>query len=329
MKQSQFEAEQAVVWAEYRGLLEALDQSWPKRRPNVQLQHFPRLFRRLCGHYALARSRGYSPGLVNELQELVHRGYRQLYRSQRDWLGGTLAFLSIGFPRTLRRHAWAFWLSVAIFFGPMLAMGLASYGNSEAIYSILDAGQVAEMESMYDPTNRKPGRNPERQANTDFAMFGFYVMNNVGVAFRTFAGGLFFGLGSLFFLGLNGLVVGGVAGHLSQLGYGETFWPFVSGHGALELTAIAISGAAGLLLAAALFAPGRRRRLDALRTNAAEAAKLITGAMIMLVLAAIIEGFWSASPIATQFKYLFGGCWWLLVALYLALAGRRGGADAD
>lgn len=329
MRQSQFEEEQAAVWTQYLELLEALERSWSRGRSRLPLQRFPRLFRRLCGDYALARSRGYSPGLVNELHGLVHRGYRQLYRSRRDWLGGTLAFLSSGFPRTLRRHAWAFWLSVALFFGPMLAMGFASYGDSDAIYSILDAGQVADMEAMYDPGSDKPGRSLERQADTDFAMFGFYVMNNVSVAFRTFAGGIFLGLGSLLFLGLNGLVIGSVAGHLTQLGYGETFWPFVSGHGALELTAIAIAGAAGLLLAAALLAPGRRRRLDALRANAAEAVQLVTGAMIMLVLAAIIEGFWSASPVAPQIKYFAGAIWWLLVALYLTLAGRRGGSGGD
>ncbi len=328
MKQSGFEAEQSAVWTEYRDLLDALEQPWRNRRRAVPLQRFPRLFRHLCGHYALARSRGYSPGLVTELHTLVQRGYRQLYRSRRDWLGGMLRFLSRGFPRTLRLHAWAFWLSILCFFGPMLAMGVASYGDSEAIYSLLEPMQVAEMESSYDPTNRKPGRGLDRQADTDFAMFGFYVMNNVSVSFRTFAGGIFLGLGSLFFLGFNGLVIGAAAGHLTQLGYGVTFWPFVSGHSALELTAIAISGAAGLLLAAALLAPGRRRRLDALRENASEAIKLVTGAMIMLVLAAIIEGFWSAAPAEATVKYVFGGIAWLLVILYLTLAGR-GGPDAD
>jgi uncharacterized membrane protein SpoIIM required for sporulation len=324
LKQSQFETEQADLWGEYRKLLQALEGPGPKRSHSLPLERFPRLFRRLCGHYALARSRGYSPGLVAELHELVRRGYRQLHRHRLDWLGGTLSFLSRGFPRTLRRHAWAFWLAAALFFGPMLAMGLASYGNSAAIYSLLDPARVAQMESMYDPTNRKPGRTAERQADTDFAMFGFYVMNNVSIAFRTFAGGIFLGLGSLFFLGFNGLVIGAVGGHLTQLGFGETFWPFVSGHAALELTAIAISGAAGLLLAAALIAPGRRRRLEALRGNAREAVKLVAGAMVMLVLAAAVEGFWSGSGSADPIKYLVGIFWWLLVVLYLALAGRGG-----
>jgi uncharacterized membrane protein SpoIIM required for sporulation len=324
VRQSRFEADQAATWAEYRRLLEALEAPPHKRSATLPLQRFPSLFRLLCGHYALARSRGYSPGLVSELHDLVRRGHAQLYRHRQDWLERSLWFLTAGFPRTLRRHVWAFWLSAAVFFGPMLLMGLTSYQDSEIIYSLLDPSTVAGMETMYDPANRKPGRSAERQADTDFAMFGYYVMNNVGIAFRTFAGGILFGLGSLFFLAFNGLVIGAVGGHLTQLGFGATFWPFVSGHGPLELTAIAIAGAAGLLLAAALLAPGRRRRLDALRERAGEAVKLVTGAMIMLVLAAVNEGFWSASPTPAAAKYLVGAGWCLLVTLYFGLAGRGG-----
>ena len=324
MRQYRFEHEQAALWSEYRALLDQLENTHRRRTKDMLLQHFPRLFRSLCGHYALARSRGYSPGLVADLHDLVRRGHRQLYRHRIDWLGRSVGFLSDGFPRVLRRHHRAFWLSAMLFCGPMLAMGLACYQDPELIYSLVDASQVAEMESTYDPTNRRPGRETGRQADTDFAMFGFYVMNNVSVAFRTFAGGILLGLGSLFFLAFNGLTIGAAAGHLTALGYGETFWSFVSGHGALELTAIAVSGAAGLLLAAALLIPGRRRRLDALRENALEAVHLVIGAMVMLVLAAVIEGFWSASAVSAEGKYLFGVFWWLLVILYFSLAGRGG-----
>jgi uncharacterized membrane protein SpoIIM required for sporulation len=252
-----------------------------------------------------------------------------LYRERPDWPRTILAFLTCGFPRTLRRHWLLFSLSAVLFFGTMLAMALGCYLDGELIYSVLDSEGVSRLESMYDPTNRKPGRDALRQADTDFAMFGFYVMNNVSIAFRTFAGGLLLGIGSLVILSFNGLVIGAAAGHLSQLGYGETFWSFVSGHSALELTAIAVSGAAGMLLAAALLAPGRRRRSDALRANALEAVKLAMGALAMLVLAAVIEAFWSASTTtAPLIKYLFGTLWWLLVILYLALAGKGDGDAA-
>ena len=68
-------------------------------------------------------------------------------------------------------------------------------------------------------------------------MFGYYIKNNIGISFRTFAGGMLFGLGSVFFLVYNGLAIGATAGHLTQAGFASTFYPFVAGHGSFELTA--------------------------------------------------------------------------------------------
>jgi len=99
-------------------------------------------------------------------------------------------------------------------------------------------------------------------------MFAYYINNNVGIGFRMYAGGILFGIGSVFFGVYNGIVIGAVAGHLTGIGYGETFWSFVPGHSAPELLGIVISGAAGLMLGRALVKPGQRSRLIALKEEA-------------------------------------------------------------
>jgi uncharacterized membrane protein SpoIIM required for sporulation len=148
-------------------------------------------------------------------------------------------------------------------------------------------------------------------------------MNNIGIAFQTFASGLLFGLGSLFFLLFNGLMIGAVAGHLTQIGYGETFWSFVIGHGAFELTAIALAGGAGLKLGWALLAPGRLPRSEALRLAAGRSVRLVGGVIVFLLLAAFIEAYWSSMTFAAPtVKYALGAGLWLLVLSYLLLAGR-------
>ena len=154
-------------------------------------------------------------------------------------------------------------------------------------------------------------------------MFGFYVYNNTGIGFRTFAGGILAGLGTLFFLVFNGLVIGSIAGYLTELGYGETFWGFVIGHGAFELLAIVISGMAGLLLGKAIIAPGNRRRIEALRQNAGEAVILISGAAGMFFIAALLEAFWSPLAIPAAIKFAVGALLWLLASLYLFYTGRN------
>jgi uncharacterized membrane protein SpoIIM required for sporulation len=192
----------------------------------------------------------------------------------------------------------------------------------EFVYYIASPEQLRAYERMYAPGNQVLG--PHREAGNQVMMFGFYIWNNVKIDFQCFAGGMLFGMGSIFFLLFNGFSIGGVAGHLTQLGYIETFWGFVSGHSSWELLGAALSGAAGLKLGWALIAPGRLARLAALKVAAGPAVHLLYGAAGMTVFAAFIEAFWSSTAvIAPQMKYIVGITFWVLFALYFTLASRN------
>ncbi len=104
----------------------------------------------------------------------------------------------------------------------MFGMGIAVHQDRDLVYSLLDAAQVADPEGLYDPARHTSGRGSERQADTDVAMFGFDVMNNVGIGFRTFfAGGLLLGFGSIVILLFNGLSIDAVVGYLTRVNYGH------------------------------------------------------------------------------------------------------------
>ena len=158
-------------------------------------------------------------------------------------------------------------------------------------------------------------------------MASFYVYNNVGIAFRCFATGILFGLGSIFFLVYNGLVIGVVAGAVAAAGHGRNLFTFVIGHGAFELTAIVLSGAAGIAMGYALVAPGPRTRWGSLRAKAGDLFRMIMGAALMLLVAAFIEGFWSPSSILPQVKWGVAGVLYALVLSYLVFAGRTAGRE--
>ncbi len=322
MNQSRFEQTYQDQWDRFRLLLETLETKSDSAKTDVPLADLPSHYRQICNHYGLAQARHYSPALVDRLHDLVLRGHRQLYRKKTSLIWASINFLAIDFPQTVRQYYPAFWLAFLLFYGPAVAIGIATYRNPTLIYSITDESQVVQMESMYDPANRKVGRLAKRGSETDLAMFGHYILNNISIGFRTFAGGIIFGLGSIFFLVFNGTMIGGVAGHLSHPPFSTTFWPFVSGHGAFELTAIVISGAAGLLLGYSLIRPGRYKRTDALRLRAPIALKLVMGAAVMLLAAAFFEAFWSSSTLSPTIKYGVAACNWMLVALYLGFAGR-------
>lgn len=318
MKQSLFENRHQQQWQTFAEQLQQLE-----RGKACEVSDFPYHYRRLCQHLALAQERGYSSYLVDRLQQLALRGHQQLYRHRSQTTANVLAFILAGFPRLVREQ-WRFVLVASLlFFGSLLGIALLVYLFPDLIYSIVSPQQVAEMQSMYDPAASRLGRAAERASSEDWMMFGYYVMHNIGIAFQTFAAGLLFGLGSVFFLVFNGLTIGAVCGYLSEIGYGQTFWSFVIGHGAFELSAIALAGAAGLQLGWSLIAPGPLARSESLLLAARKSVQMLCGVMIFLLIAAFIEAYWSSTTtVAPWIKYLVGSALWLLVATYLIFAGR-------
>lgn len=320
MNQSQFENRHQAQWQAFAQQLKQLEQGNAKA---IEMADFPHHYRRLCQHLALATERGYSSYLIDPLQQLALRGHQQLYRHRSRFGTNVLSFILADFPRLVREQ-WRFVLIASLlFFGSLIGIALLVYLFPDLIYSIVSPQQVAQMQSMYDPDASRLGRTTERASSEDWMMFGYYVMHNIGIAFQTFAAGLLFGLGSVFFLIFNGLIIGAISGHLTEIGYGQTFWSFVIGHGAFELSAIALAGAAGLQLGWALIAPGALARSESLRLAARKSVQMLCGVMVFLLIAAFIEAYWSSTTsVAPWAKYLVGATLWLLVATYLTFAGR-------
>lgn len=316
MKQIEFENRYGHFWTQMERFFNVSDS-----RTSEQITDFPENYRRLCQHLAMAKSRRYAAGLVTRLNVLVQKGYETLYGQSVNNQGSIIEFLIYGFPAALRSNSRYLWVAAAVFVLPYAAIMIACMLNDQIIYSLMDPNQVRMMESMYDPDLQKFGR--ERQSSTDIYMFGHYIQNNIGIGFRSFATGIFFGIGSLFILGYNGLVIGGVSGHLTALGYVDTFYPFVIGHGSFELTAIVFSGAAGLKLGYSLLAPGVLTRRKALQFAAKDAIKIMYGVFVMLFIAAFIEAFWSSSSsLPNAVKYGVGAALWIIVYYYCFFFAR-------
>ena len=199
MKQSHFEHRHMAEWEQFSLLLDRLERD----RQAEGAAHFPADYRRMCQHLALARERGYSSFLIDSLQQQVLRGHQQLYRHRSQLGANALGFILAGFPRLVREQ-WRFVLAASLmFFGSLIVFAGLVYLFPELVYNLIPVEQVSEIQSMYDPDAGHLGRSVERAASEDWAMFGYYITHNIGIAFQTFASGLLFGLGSAFFLVYN------------------------------------------------------------------------------------------------------------------------------
>lgn len=278
---------------------------------------FPERYRALCQQVSLAKQRQYNQELLSYLNDLALRAHHRFYRStqirqESDWM----RFIVRAFPVAIwRNRRYVLWAAL-IFFVPLFITGALCYTTDSVVYSIVDAENLRQFEAMYSPTLEKLGR--ERESDTDVSMFGFYIRNNISVSFRTFAGGILFGVGSLFLLAFNSLFIGAIGGHVAKLGGAELFFGFVAGHSSFELLAIVLSGAAGFKLGDALLAPGRYGRLDALRNAARETVPILYGVGLMLVIAAFIEAFWSSTAsLPFWLKISVGSFFWVVVTTYM------------
>jgi len=314
MRQDVFERERAPRWSRFEALLRELDE---KRAAH----DFPRQYRLVCQDLVLARDRQFDAPLVERLNALALRGHQHLYAA-RVAGGGFVDLFLRRFPRAVRRE-WRLVAWMCLFF---YGSGALAYGftlrDPDFVYSIVDSGQIAQLEEMYDPSAERFGET--READDGVAMFFFYVGNNVGIAFRTFAGGILFGIGSLVIILFNGVFIGALTGHIVNVGYDETFFPFVIGHGSFELSAIVLAGVTGLRMGLALIASGERSRGEMLRAATLRCVPILYGMTVMLVIAAVLEGLWSGQPaIPAQVRYAVGAGLWALVITWLALGGRR------
>src|SRR5579872_4258174 len=313
----QFEHLYKPSWDELDGLLKSVQKTHGSRSAaELDGERIASLYRRACGHLALARARSYPAYLVDRLEQLTADTHQLIYRQGEYGLLRLARLVMWEFPAAVRAHALYVWISTAVFAIPAIALGLLVYQKPDLILSVVDSRFKKTFDQMYSAANESLGR-PDG-AQSDWAMFGFYIRNNIGVAFQCFASGLFAGVGSLFFIAYNGALVGAVAGYLTQRHLGSTFYSFVVTHSAFELTAIVLAGAAGLRIGHALLAPGRRTRRDSLVLAAKESIVIIYGVAGMLLIAAGIEAFWSAAPWPPpRLKYGVAAACWLTVIGYL------------
>jgi uncharacterized membrane protein SpoIIM required for sporulation len=317
-----FEARYQDEWQELEGLLDRVLGRSKSAGKTVPGERFAALYRRACEHLALARARAYPAYLVDRLERLTREAHQVIYQQRELGANALARLVTTDFPAAVRAHAPYVWLAVGLLALPALTVGVLVYLRPELVLAVLDARTVASFEEMYSSASEAVGRT--RDAGGDWMMLGYYISNNIGIAFQCFAGGLFAGLGSIFFLAYNGAVFGAVAGYLTQRGLGPTFYSFVVTHGAFELTAIVLSGAAGLRLGHALLAPGRLGRLQSLVKGARRAVVLVYGVTGMLIVAAAVEAFWSSAGwLPLPLKYGVAAVCWIAVLAYLSMQGRR------
>ena len=132
-----------------------------------------------------------------------------------------------------------------------------------------------------------------------------------------FASGISFGLGTFFYMYVNGMMLGVIGAACHHYDLSLSLWSFVAPHGSLELPAIVIAGGAGFRLGHAMLFPGALRWKESVARGGIEATQLVSGIIPMLVVAGCLEGFFSPSQAPVWLKFTVGGLLFTLLNLWL------------
>ncbi len=317
MNRQEFESKNREEWKAFEEELEASE----KGKESASDVGIPSKFRKICYDLSLAQYRMFGHQICDKLNGLAIRGYRAIHRKRGAFGEGAIRFALGTFPQAFRRE-WKLFLVVSmVFWGPFFAMWWSADREIEWVQALLGAEQMASIDGMYGK-DADTVEHLRQEHGSNFMMFAFYINNNVGIDFRLFAGGIFFGIGTLFYLVMNGLFFGAVVGYVEYAGEPELLWRFVAGHSSFELLGMLVVGMAGLKMGFALLAPGQLSRGDALSKAGREGLPLLIGGSLMTVLAAVVEGFWSAQPIEANVKYTVGIAFWVLHLFYFTFVGR-------
>ena len=175
------------------------------------------------------------------------------------------------------------------------------------------------------PSRGEPGQDLGESVDEQSTLAATIFTNNIQVTFLAFAGGILLGLGTLYVLIYNGMLLGAVAGLAIGAGNGRPFFELVVAHGVLELSCIAVGGVAGLRIASAIVDPARATRGQALREEARAAVEIVLGTAAWLVVAGLVEGFLTPAGTGLTVVLIVG---FGLGALYWGLVFWRGAPAA-
>jgi uncharacterized membrane protein SpoIIM required for sporulation len=305
----QFVSDRSPTWNELERML-ADAGSRPSRLGADGVRRFGENYRATAADLALARRRFPGDPVVAHLETLVQRSRQGVYNSPTSRTG-VWEFFANGYWRRIRERKGLLAISFLCLALPTLLGGYWAWRDPGPASGLVPA----RYQSVTEP--RAPGKSLGLTVDEESAMASQIFTNNIGVTFMAFAGGLLLGLGTLYVLLQNGVMLGVVAGLAIGAGNGRSFFELVTAHGVLELSCIVVAGAAGLRLGWSVIDPGNRTRGEAIRQEARAAIEIVLGTMPWLVLAGLVEGFLTPSGtgivIVTAVGVSLGAIFWGLV----------------
>jgi len=325
LKSFHFRREREATWRALEELVGRAEKRGVKTLSSSELVRLPSLYAATLSSLSVARSISLDRNVVEYLESLSGRSYFLVYGTRSNLWETIVDFFAWRLPAAVRRLKIPFAISLFTFLAGALAGYMLTAGNPDWFYSFVDEGLAG-------------GRTPT--ASTDFLRDGLYDENtesasalsvfatflfthNAKIGMLCFALGFALGLPTIFLLLQNGLMLGAFFALYAGRGLGPDLGGWLLIHGVTELLAIILCGAAGLALGGAVAFPGAHSRLANLAATGRIAARVVLGAVALLLIAGVLEGLGRQLITDTSSRYAIAAATGIGWCLYFGFAGRN------
>ena len=323
MKSLRFRREREASWLELEALVDRVAERGAGSLSGYELERFPLLHRSVLSSLSVARAIALDRALVDYLDNLALRSFLAFYAPPLDLWATLRNFLVRGFPRAvraLRPHlAVAF---VALLIGAI--SGFVLVNGHEGWFTDLVPADLAggrgpastAAELMADEIAAPVPPNPfDAIANVLFS-------HNTLVALLTFGLGMLAGIPAILLTVYQGSILGAFVALHYHRGLAIPFAGWLGIHGVTEMLAFLLFAAAGLRLGEILVFPRELSRTDAFAVHGPAAAKVAAGAVAMLAVAAVLEGYFRQAVQSTDARLTIAALSLVGWTAYFALGGR-------
>ena len=325
LRSSEFRRGREASWRDLEQLIARVEKSGVASLSAEELERLPLLYRAAQSSLSVARSIALDRNLLIYLENLALRAFLTVYGPRTSFIEGSADFLRAGLPRAVRAARWHLLLaSIAMLVGTIAGFMLVL--SDESWFGALVPGGLSGARgpaSTHDDLLHDEIFAPWPGAAQAFAVLAnFLFTHNTLVGLLAFGLGIAGGVPTLLLLIYQGLILGAFLALHQNRGLAIDFLGWVSIHGVTELTAIALCGAAGLLLGDKVLFPGRHTRLDSLSIHGRVAAQIVIGAMMLFFVAGILEGGFRQLVQSTDWRFTIGAISGFIWLAYFAAMGR-------
>ncbi|HZP21964.1 MAG TPA: stage II sporulation protein M [Terriglobales bacterium] len=297
-------------WDRLARLMDRVQEAGLKSLNRGELRELGLLYRQVAADLAVMRADASAVHFAGYLNQLLARAHNTIYSGHKTSHSAILRFYRDTYPQVFRRNFNYCLFAFILFLGGGVIGSILTLQDPDFGPKIMGPQMVQTIERHEMWTHSVVAIKPLASSAI--------MTNNLSVAFTSFAAGITAGLGTMYMIIFNGVLIGVIGAACAQAGMSLQLWSFVAPHGVLELPAIFISSGAGLRIAAGLLFPGVLPRRESLARAGRESVQLLLGCIPILFVAGLIEAFLSPTEVPVRMKFLFAASMFTLLVAYLS-----------